>query len=106
MKKLFVLLAILFTSCTATKYVYIVDDVYHSRPLDRRPNTTRPFHGRPSITPPLPFQYWYWQPYYNQPWQRVPGKSIGPRKENLNTYGPQLPPPPPPIEKKEDQKTN
>jgi hypothetical protein len=101
MKRLFILSLVLFFSCNTPRYIYIVDDVYYSRPIERQTNTARSFYRRPSITPPLPFQYWYWQQYPNRTWQRVPDKSTGPRKENLDAYKSQLPPPPPPNKKEE-----
>lgn len=97
MKKLFVLLAVLFSSCTTTRYVYVVDDLYYSRPLERRPMVMKPGYNRVPMMSPLPFQYWYWQQQRTQP-----QPNSGPRRQNLDTYQPrsEFAPPPQPVDKK------
>lgn len=109
MKKLIALLTILVTGCITPRHVYIVDDVYHSRQIQRYPQYFRPTAPRPSFIELPPYRHWGWQQFRSQPQKRTPRPFTAPRKENLDSYHPQLPPPPPssspaPVENKEEVK--
>lgn len=104
MKKLLILLTVLLSGCAAPRYVYVVDDLYFSRPIQRYPNIQfSPVQGYPVIGI-SPYSYWNWQQYRTHPEKRnVP--HIAPRTYNLETYRPQSQlPPPPPQERKEEQR--
>ena len=97
MKKLLVLLAISISGCMTPRYVYIVDDVYYSRPVERRPIEKRPHYTHHSMNmayPMSPMMHWRMQ----QQRKQAPKPMTGPRRQNLETFRPQpqLPPPPPP----------
>lgn len=102
MKNLLFLLVLLIAGCTVTRYIYVVDDVYHSRPLQKQPtNQYAPMHRFPLITLP-PYDHWRWQQYRRQPEKRVP-PYVAPRIFNLESYKSEFAPPPP-QNKKEEQK--
>jgi len=98
MKKLFIILTVLLSSCTTTRYIYVVDDLYYSRPLERQPIVRKPYYGRPPLMSPLPLHGMYWQYRRSRPQQQ----GTGPRVYNLETYRSEHQPPPPPTNKKEE----
>ena len=105
MRKFFILLAVLLSGCTAPKYIYVVDDVYYSKPIQRYPNIRYAPTQSPLMMYPPPYSYWRWQQYRTHPEKRnVP--HVAPRTYNLETYRPQsqFAPPPPPQDRKEEQK--
>lgn len=103
MRNFLILLVLLIAGCTTTRYVYVIDDVYHSKPMQKYPvNQYIPAHRFPPVILP-PYDHWRWQQYRRQPERRVP-PYIAPRTFNLESYKSEFAPPPPPQNKKEEQR--
>jgi len=102
MKNFLILLIILVTGCTTTRYVYVIDDVYHSKPLQRYPVNQHVSARRPPLIMLPPYDYWRWQQPRRQPEKRIP-PFAAPRTFNLESYKSEFAPPSLPN-KKEEQK--
>lgn len=95
MKKLFILLTLFISSCTTTRYVYVVDDVYFSKARTQQQPYNR-FRSPSPIRPP----YFFW---YNVPVMPQTRPYTAPRKFNLDTYRSEFAPPHPPVQEKKQE---
>lgn len=104
MKKLLLILLTFSLGCTTPHYVYIVDDVYYGRPLQGPLNNMSHSRVKPNVINLPPYNHWRQYPNQKRLQRTVPKLYLAPRKENLESFAPQVLPPPPPSDKKEEEK--